>query len=211
MKIFGYWRSSCSYRVRIAFALKGVSFENRPVHLLKGDQKDPEFLEKNPMGQVPTLVLDDGRILAQSMAILDYLDVRFPEPPLYPREPFERARVLQLAEIVNAGIQPLQNSYVLLRLSDAGVDSGTFARDMLERGLGALERELVHTAGRYAFGDRVTAADVLLVPQMYNARRFDLDMSGFPTAVRVDDEARKLPAFFAARPEVQPDAPPDGP
>lgn len=205
MKLYGYWRSSCSYRVRIALGLKGIPFENHPVHLRKGEQVAESFLEKNPMGQVPALVLDDGRILAQSMAIFDYLEARYPRPRLFPADPYARARVVQLCEIVNAGIQPLQNHSVLRRLSELGVDAKAFAREMIESGLVRLEREVAGTAGRYAYADDVTAVDALIVPQMYNARRFAADLSKCPTLVRVDEAAGELAAFRGAHPDAQPD------
>lgn len=205
MKLYGYWRSSCSYRVRIALALKRVPYENLPVHLRNGGQNDEEYLKKNPLGQVPTLILDDERTLTQSMAILEYLDLKFPDPRLFPREPYRRARVIQLCEMVNAGIQPLQNLRLLTRLDELGVDARTFAREEIGRGLRALEQELRLTAGRFAFGDEVTAADALLVPQMYNARRFGVDLSELPTAVQVDGAASALEAFEAAHPDIQPD------
>lgn len=205
MKLYGYWRSSCSYRVRLALALKGVAYDHEAVHLRMGEQRSPAYLDRNPMGQVPSLVLDDGRVLAQSMAILDYLEARFPDPRLFPAAPFMRARVIQLCEIVNAGIQPTQNFHLLRRLSELGVESAPFAREMIARGLCALEREVVHTAGKYAFGDSVTAVDVLIVPQMYNARRFGVDLSECPTLVRVDEAANRLAAFEVAHPDAQPD------
>jgi len=162
---------------------------------------------------VPVLVVDDAggarRVIAQSMAILGYLEDRFPTPPLLPAEPWLRARARQLAEMVNAGIQPFQNLSLLKRLGERGVadPQADIARHFNTRGLGALEALAGETAGRFLIGDAPTIADVYLVPQLYGGRRFGVDVAAFPTLLRVETACAALPAFAAARPEVQPDAP----
>ncbi|MFO7177197.1 MAG: maleylacetoacetate isomerase [Pseudomonadota bacterium] len=210
MKLYGYYRSSCSYRVRIALNLKGIEVEHVPVHLVRGggEQFAPEFVTKNPMAQVPLLELDSGEVLAQSVAIVEYLEETVPTPALLPRDPYQRARVRALVEMVNSGIQPLQNSLVLKELTKRNVDSTDWARLFVRRGLEALEHTAAGTAGRYLVGDALTLADVYLVPQLYNARRFGVDLAPFPTLLRVEAACLSLPAFDRARPERQPDAEP---
>jgi maleylpyruvate isomerase len=212
VKLFGYWRSSSAYRVRIALAYKGLNYENVPVHLVRGggEQHLPEFAGKNPMQQVPLLELDDpdGPFrLSQSMAIIEYLDERFPEPPLLPADPKLRARARELAELVNAGIQPLQNLSVLAEVA-ASMDGKAFAKTFNERGLAALETLAATSAGKFLVGDDVSIADVFLVPQLYAARRFRVELEPFPTLLRVEKELVHFPAFRAAHPDRQPDAEP---
>ena len=207
MKLYGFWRSTCTWRVRIALELKGIEHEYQPVHLLKGEQHQDGYARKNPMRQVPLLELDDGTPLAQSMAILDYLDEVYPEPPLLPPEPLLRARARKLAEIVASGIQPLQNTstqkYVREQLHG---DAKEWVRHFVASGLAALETETAAGAGVYSVGDQLTIADVCLVPELYFARRFGLDLSQYPTLVRIDAACAALPAFGKAHAEAQPDA-----
>jgi len=215
MKLYGYWRSSSAWRVRIALALKGVAYENVPVHLVRdgGEQYRPEHRARNPMSQVPVLEWEERgtvRQLAQSMAIIEYLDETHPEPPLLPRDPFARAQARMLAEHVNSGIQPLQNATVLKHareLLGEGADA-KWASTWISRGLEGLEGAAKPLAGRYTFGDTVSLPDLYVVPQMYNARRFKLDLARFPTLVRIDAALCEHPAFVAAHPNSQPDAPP---
>jgi maleylpyruvate isomerase len=211
MKLWSYWRSSCAYRVRIALGLKQLPFEYAAVHLLRagGQQHEPGFGAVNPQRQVPVLELEDGGQtlrLVQSMAIIEYLDERFPEPPLLPSMAAERAHVRALAELVNSGIQPLQNTSTFAELKKHGVAHEPWARSFIERGLHALEQLAAAKAGAFLFGDRVSLADVYLVPQLYNARRFGLSLTAFPTLTRAEGSAQALPAFAAAVPEAQPDA-----
>jgi maleylpyruvate isomerase len=212
MKLYGYWRSSCSYRVRIALHHKGIPFENVPVHLVKegGEQFGRDYRAKNPMAQVPTLEVEEGgavRRLGQSLAILEWLEERFPSVPLLPRDGFSRARARQLAETVNSGIQPFQNLSVLrLVKSELGGDDQAFARRFIEQGLGAFQALAEETAGEYCVGDAPTVADVCLVPQMYGARRFGVDVSAFPRLVRIEERCLGLPGFQAAHPDKQIDA-----
>ncbi len=210
--LYSYWRSSCSYRVRIALNLKGLDYEYRGVHLLRdgGEQRAQEYRALNPMAQVPYLV-HDGFGLAQSMAILQYLDGLGGESRLFPSDPREQARVVQLCEIVNAGIQPLQNLRVLQELETAhgadGAGKADWSRLWMSRGFAALERELAPRAGCFAMGDAASAVDVFLVPQIYNANRFDMDMSAYPTLARINEACLGLAAFADAEPSRQPDAP----
>ncbi|HEY6475565.1 MAG TPA: maleylacetoacetate isomerase [Polyangia bacterium] len=215
MIFYDYWRSSSAWRVRIALNVKQISVDRRAVNLVReggGAQHDAEFRMVNPFSEVPVLVVEDAggapRAIAQSMAILAYLEERFPSPPLLPAEPWLRARARQLAEMVNAGIQPYQNMALQQRLRATGVtDPGELARHSNARGLGALEALAGETAGRFLIGDAPTIADVYLVPQLYAGRRFGVDLAPFPTLLRVEAACAVLPAFAAARPEAQSDAP----
>ncbi|HVV50086.1 MAG TPA: maleylacetoacetate isomerase [Polyangia bacterium] len=218
MIFYDYWRSSSAWRVRIALALKQAPVERRAVNLSPaggGEQHTPAFHALNAFEEVPVLVLDDAggarRTLAQSMAILEYLEARFPSPPLFPADPWLRARARQLAEMVNAGIQPFQNLSLQKRLADHGVaDPAAIARHFNARGLAALEGLAGETAGRFLVGDAPTVADVYLVPQLHGGRRFGVDVARFPTLLRIEAACAALPAFAGARPEAQPDAPPGG-
>ena len=210
-RLYGYWRSSCSWRVRIALEMKGLEWTYEPVHLVKdgGEQHLESYRARNPLRQVPTLEVEhhgQTRRLTQSLAICRYLDSRFPEPPLVPADPWLGARAWQLAEIVNSGIQPLQNLDVLTRIKVTNIEPGRWARDFIEKGLTALERETAEVAGAHSVGDAPSIADVCLVPQLYNARRFGLDLDAFPTLVRVEKACLSLPAFTKTHPDLQPDA-----
>jgi maleylpyruvate isomerase len=211
---YDYWRSSSAWRVRIALNFKQIPVERRVVNLSRaggGAQHDVEYRALNPFSEVPVLVVEDAggepRVIAQSMAIIDYLEERHPSPPLLPAEPWLRARARQLAEMVNAGIQPFQNLGLLQHLRTIGVADGDFARHFNARGLAALETLAGETTGRFLIGDAPTLADVYLVPQLYGGRRFGVDVAAFPTLLRVEAACAALPAFAAARPEAQPDAP----
>jgi maleylpyruvate isomerase len=207
MKLYSYWRSSASWRVRIGLGMKGLEYEYVPVNLVRegGEQHKPDYHALNPMEQVPTLELDDGRLLAQSLAILEYLDETHPEPALMPRDPYLRARVRQLAELVNAGIQPLQNTGPQQRLKALGVDEVAWSRHFIAQGLLAMAATAEATAGRFLVGDAPTLADVCLVPQLYNARRFGVDLSLIPLLGRIEAACLELEAFQLAQPDRQPD------
>jgi len=216
LTLFGYWRSSSSYRVRIALELKAVPYTYEAVHLLEGggQQFAEDYRAKNPLAQVPTLLVSDGGdpfVIAQSVAILEFLEETFPSPPLLPENPRDRARVRQLVEVINSGIQPIANLSVLKYLSRAmgqGEDvRNAWVNHWISIGFSGVEALLAETAGRFTFGDDVTLADCLLVPQVYNAQRFAVDLTPFPTLRRVSSAAEALPAFQRARPEVQADAP----
>ena len=189
MIFYDYWRSSSGWRVRIALNLKGISVERRAVNLVAGDgggaARARIFARSSPLAQVPVLVIDEPpgppRTLAQSMAILEYLDERFAAPPLLPAEPWLRARARQLAEMVNAGIQPMQNLALQQRLRDVGLaEPREIARQYIARGLGAIEAIAGETAGRCLVGDAPTTADLYLIPQLYAGRRYDVEARSVP-------------------------------
>jgi maleylacetoacetate isomerase/maleylpyruvate isomerase len=211
MRLYTYYRSSAAYRVRIALALKGLDYDSIPVHLVKdgGQQKQPAYLAINPQGLVPALATDDGALLTQSLAIIEYLDETHPAPPLLPPDALGRARVRAMAQAVACDIHPLNNSGVIGWLRrEQGLDDAAVTRWMhhwMGRGFTALER-LVGQGGRFCHGDSPTLADIFLVPQMYNARRFGLDLTPFPHLTAIDAACRVLPAFQHAAPENQPDA-----
>ncbi|XP_066280112.1 uncharacterized protein [Branchiostoma lanceolatum] len=204
--LYSYFRSSCAWRVRIALNLKGIEYDQAAVHLMKdgGQQNSEEYKQKNPMAQVPTLMID-GNKLTQSMAIMEYLEETRPDPPLLPKDPAARAKVRMIAETVNAGIQPIQNLSVLQKVGDERkMEWGHY---WIDRGFTALETALSETAGKYCVGDQVTMADLCLVPQLYNATRFKVDLSKFPTITRVCGNLAELEAFKAADYSRQPDTP----
>jgi maleylpyruvate isomerase len=207
--LYGYWRSTAAYRVRIAANLKGVTYESVFVHLRKGEQRSAEHLKLNPAGLVPSWQEDDF-VLNQSLAILEYLDETHPEPPLLPKDAKLRALAREIALTAAADIHPIGNLRVLAKLgADFGADEAqraTWNRHWIGIGFAAIEARLKSVAGKYCVGDQITLADLCLIPQVYNARRFALDLKPFPTIVRIDGEARKLSAFEAAAPENQPDA-----
>jgi maleylacetoacetate isomerase len=203
--LYDYFRSSTSYRVRIALALKGVDYDRVAVNLLEGEQKAQAYRARNPQGLVPTLEID-GRILVQSLAIIDYLEATRPEPLLLPAGPADAAHVRALALAVACDIHPVNNLRVLKYLSGP-LGQPQQARDAWYRhwvaeGLAALEAMAAPRAGRFLFGDAVTLADVCLVPQIYNARRFEIPLDECPTLVAADAEANRLEAFAAAHPDA---------
>lgn len=214
IKLYGYWRSSASYRVRITLNLKQLEYETIPVHLAKdgGEQHKSEYHALNPAQLVPTLVDDDDDIiLNQSMAIIEYLDERYPAHcSLMSRHIMDRARIRSLAQDIACDIQPLANLRVLNYLSDnlaaTDEDKGLWARHWIEKGFEGIEKRIQNTAGEYCFGFDLSMADVCLVPQVYNARRFGVDMQPFPVISRITEHCNKLGAFIDAMPENQPDA-----
>jgi maleylpyruvate isomerase len=213
LRLYAYWRSSSSWRVRIGLGLKGLAHEIVPVNLLAGEQFGEAHLARNPTAQVPVLEVEDGgetHRLVQSIAILEWLEERFPSPPLLPADPWGRARVRALAEHVNSGIQPHQNATVLRRIGEL-VPGGAkaWAAHWNATGLRALEAAVKDGgAGRFCHGDAPGLADAYLVPQLFSARRFEVDVSQFPTLLRIEEACAALPAFRSAHPDVQPDAPP---
>lgn len=214
MKLYSYWRSSASWRVRIVLALKKLSYEYVPISIRAGadEQHAPEYGAINPLRQVPVLEwLSDGETcrLTQSVAIIEYLEETHPSPPLLPHDPLERARVRELVEIVASGIQPLQNTGTLQHIRQLGGDEAVAKRahDVNFTGLVAIERHVEAHGGRHAVGNTLSLADVFLVPQLYNATRYGVDLSKFPLAADVAARASELPAFVAAHPTRQPDAP----
>jgi maleylacetoacetate isomerase len=201
--LYDYWRSSASYRVRIALNLKGAAYERFPIDLLDSAQKRADYRARNPQGFVPMLEVD-GRPIIQSLAILSWLEATLPDPPLLPGDPDARAHVLALALIVACDVHPLNNLRVLKRLKALGVDEEArddWYRHWVAEGFTALEALAAPRAGRHLFGDGVTWADICLVPQIYNARRFEVPLDGYPTLVGADAEATRLEAFAAAHPD----------
>ncbi|XP_053330961.1 maleylacetoacetate isomerase isoform X1 [Spea bombifrons] len=205
--LFGYFRSSCSWRVRIALALKGIEYDQHPINLIKdgGIQHTEEFLRVNPMQQVPALRID-GVTLSQSLAIIEYLEETRPKPSLFPPDPRSRAQVRMISDHIVSGIQPLQNLYVLEKIGDTKLE---WAQHFITRGFQALERMLQETAGRYCVGDQVTMADLCLVPQVANAERFKVDLDPYPTIGRINQSLLQLEAFQVSHPACQPDTPPE--
>jgi maleylacetoacetate isomerase len=214
MKLIGYFRSSAAFRVRIALNLKGIAVEHASRHLRKGEQSLPDYVAVNPQKLVPTLVLDDGQVLTQSLAILEYLEETHPEPPLLPKDPVSRAHARALALIVSADIHPIQNLRVMGYLRDKfeQTEESAFAwsRHWIETGFDAYEATIAddRRTGAFSLGGQPTVADLCLVPQVFNAGRFKVEMKRYPTIQRIFDTCMKHPAFDLAQPAKQPDAEP---
>lgn len=210
--LYSYFRSSTAYRTRIALNLKGVQYTQKAVHLLEGggQQHKPEYLALNPAGEVPTLV-HNGKVLSQSFAIIEYLDEIIPANPLFPKNAFDRAKVRQICENINCGIHPLTNLKVMQFLNaEMGVPNTLnekWQQHWIQKGLYALEQIIKNTAGTYAFGGEVTCADIFIVPQIFSAQRFGVQLTDYPTLNRVNENCLKLDAFIKAHPMSQPDTP----
>ena len=210
MKLYSYWRSSTSYRLRAALNLKGMTYETVPVDLVAGEQRAPEYLALNSIGGVPSLVLDDGTVLTQSLAIIDYLDQVQPDPALLPADPIQRAQQIAAAMIVATDIHPVNNLKVIGQLKARFGASAEEAQDwmchwMIE-GFAALESQLDATTS-FAFGKAPGLADICLIAQVYNARRWGVDLNDYPRILRVEAACLANPAIAAAHPDLQPDAP----
>ncbi|CAL1575274.1 unnamed protein product [Knipowitschia caucasica] len=205
--LHGYFRSSCSWRVRIAFALKGLEYEQVPVNLIKdgGQQHSQHYQELNPMQQVPAVEID-GMIISQSLAIIQYMDETRPGPRLLPADPKKRAHVRMISDVIASGIQPLQNLSVLQKI---GAEKVQWAQHFINRGFEALEPILKETAGKYCVGDEISMADICLVPQVYNAERFKVDVELYPTIKRLNETLIEIEAFRTSHPSCQPDTPED--
>jgi len=213
MKLYGFFRSSASYRVRIALNLKGVPYEQLPIHLRRGggEQFGASYKAINPQALVPALE-DGGRVLIQSLAIMEYLNERFPQPPLLPEDAADRALVRSMALIIACEIHPIQNLRVLVHLKSnlkqSDDEVNRWAQHWINLGLSALEQMVVAQPkrGHFCFGAFPTFADICLVPQLANARRFNCELGSFPNLLKIDQHCTALPAFADAAPEKQPDA-----
>jgi len=206
--LYGYFRSTAAYRVRIALNLKGLSADHRFVHLRKGEQTQPPYRSINPSGLVPYWI-EDGFELAQSIAIIEYLDETHPRPPLLPADAKGRAIGREIALVVASDIHPIGNLRVLNRLIDMGVDEAAraaWSKHWIEAGFETIEARLAHLPGPFALGDTPTMADICIVPQVFNARRFGVDLAPYKRIAALDAAAAKLDAFAAAEPGRQPDA-----
>ncbi len=212
MKLYGYYRSSASYRIRIVLNAKGIYWEYVAVRLDKGEQHEPGHADRNPMKLVP--VLDIGNaLLSQSLAIADYLESQHPEPPLLPGDPVERAQVREMQQIISSEIQPLANQRVLkhlgvsLNMHDNGIRE--WCQTWIAAGFDAFEKRAAERSadGRFSFGDKLTLADAWLMPQLYNAERFGLDLDPYPTIRSITNHCATIEAVAAAHPAKQPDAP----
>lgn len=209
MKLHGYFRSSASYRVRIALNMKGLTPEHLPHHLRKGEQCAPAYLAINPQGLVPTLESDAGAILTQSLAIIEWLDETNPNPPLLPKDPLRRAKVRAFAQVIACDTHPVQNLKVLARLRKLGLPEEQvteWAAWANREGLAACETLIADEAGPFCFGDTPTLADLCLVPQLANARRFGVDVSAYPRLLKAEAATKQVEAFADAAPDRQPDA-----
>ena len=209
MKLYTYFRSSAAFRVRIALNVKDLRYESLFVHLAKGEHRRPEYAKVNPQGLLPTLELDDGIRLNQSLAIIEYLEDKYPRPPLLPSDAVGKARVRGLAALVACEIHPLNNLRVLQHLKRSLGQSeeqvNAWYRHWIADGLAKLEAQLDPKA-KFAYGDTPTMADCCLVPQIFNAKRYDCDLAPYPTTMRVFEQCMRLEAFDRAQPAKQPDA-----
>ncbi|KAM3870869.1 maleylacetoacetate isomerase isoform 2-T2 [Diretmus argenteus] len=205
--LHGYFRSSCSWRVRIAFALKGIEYDQVPVNLIKdgGQQLTDQYKALNPMQQVPAVEID-GITLSQSLAVIQYVEETRPGPKLLPTDPKKRAQVRMICDLIVSGIQPLQNLYVIQKI---GAEKVQWAQHFIDRGFQALEPILKETAGAYCVGDEISMADICLVPQVYNAERFKVDVGQYPTIKRLNQALLEIEAFKVSHPCCQPDTPAD--
>lgn len=214
MKLYTFFRGSSPFRVRIALNLKGLAYESAFVHLAKGEQRKPEYTAVNPQSLVPALVLDDGHVLTQSLAIMEYLDETHPQPPLLPPDPNGRARVRALSLLVACEIHPLNNARTLSHLrrgmGQTEEQVNAWYRHWVVDGLAKFEASLVRFpgTGKFCHGDAPTMADCCLVPQVFNAKRYQCGIAAYPTVVRVFEECMQLDAFDRAQPAKQPDAEP---
>jgi len=209
MRLHGYFRSSAAWRVRIALGLKGLSAEHIAHHLRRGEQRAPDYLRINPQGLVPALVIDDGTVLTQSLAIIEWLDETHPTPKLLPGDALTRARIRAFAHAIACDIHPVQNLKVLARLRALGqpdAEVTAWARWVIDDGLAACQHLLADVPGPFCFGDAPTLADLCLVPQLANARRFGCSLSALGRLSAAEAACAALPAFAAATPDQQPDA-----
>jgi maleylacetoacetate isomerase len=206
MTLYHYWRSSCSWRVRWALQVKNISYQSQPIDLRIGEQYQRAYLQKNPQGTVPCLEVN-GRYLADSLAIIEWLEEQQPQPGLLPTDPWTRAKVREFCGLINS-IQAVQNLKVLQKFSANPAQKQLWAHHFIEQGLRSVEQRLIQHAGTYCFGGQLSAADLFLIPQVYNARRFGVNMHQFPHAARIDQHCRQLHSCEQAAPHNQPGAQP---
>ncbi|MBC7658386.1 MAG: maleylacetoacetate isomerase [Chitinophagaceae bacterium] len=205
LELFHYWRSSCSWRVRWALALKGLPYKSTPINLLKKEQSDLSFLKINPSGQVPALSVN-GKILSESIAILEWLEETFPISPLLPKDPWLRAEIRSYCAMIASGIQPVTNLRITGYYSNDPEKKAEWARHFMDEGFIPVETMLRKNAGTWSFGETFSMADLFLVPQVYNAHRFAVDMSRFPLAQAIYERSLKTAACDQAAPHNQPGA-----
>lgn len=212
MTLYGYWRSSASYRVRIALHYKNISYQLHPVHLLEqgGEHHQKKYIAKNPQGLVPTLELEDGFCISQSLAIISFLEDSFQAHSLFPKHTKDKALVLSMAQWLVSEVQPLQNLRTLKFLgsfdevTEKNVD--VWRTHWISEGLRVLENMVCDHGGDYCFGNQVTLADVCLIPQLYSAKHYGVDLQGYPKIYQIEKNCQQLKAFCRALPELQPDA-----
>jgi len=211
LKLFGYWRSSATYRVRIALALKSLDYQYEPINLLKGEQQSADYLKKNPSGLVPTLITDDGRSIVQSLAIMEYLEETFSQTPILPKDPVLRAKARAIAATLACEAQPFMNLRIQKFLKgERGFDDAAI-QDWLDRwpgsAMAAVETMIADNDGAFCVGDEPTIADCCLIPQVFGAMRFGVDMTALKQIKMIYDHCQTLPTFRTAHPQNQPDAP----
>ncbi|MCB0414082.1 MAG: maleylacetoacetate isomerase [Bdellovibrionales bacterium] len=211
LKLYSYWRSSCSYRVRIALYFKGIDFIYMPIHLVKdgGQQHHANYLKINPSKTVPTLMHGEV-VINQSMSIFHFLDEMWPEPHLFPLDHYEKAQIMDICEVINSGIQPIQNLGVnqelTQRFNATQEDIASWNKEFITRGFNSIEYRLKDCSKDFCFGNTVTAADMFLIPQVYNALRFEVDMKSYPNIYRINENCLQRSEFIKASPDQQPDA-----
>lgn len=208
--LYNYFRSSTSYRVRLALHMKGLNFEYKPINLLKGEQHSSEYRKINPLGGVPTLV-HEGKVIPESFAIMEYLDEVLPSPGLFPKDPYLKARIRQVCEVINSFMHPMGNLKTLQYMEKhhgySQEQKEQWVQYWATQGLETLEATLKEFSGIYSFGDQVTMADLFLIPQLLTCLRFKIDISKYPTLVKINDNCQKLEAFQRAHPFKQIDTP----
>ncbi|WII72110.1 maleylacetoacetate isomerase [Bdellovibrio sp. 22V] len=208
--LYNYFRSSTSYRVRLAMHVKGLAFEYKPINLLKSEQRSPEYLKINPLGGVPTLI-HNGKAIPESFAIMEYLDEVAPEPALLPKDAYLKARIRQVCEVINSFMHPMCNlktlKYLETKHGYTQEQKEEWAQHWLPQGLETLETTLQEFSGKYSFGDTITMADLFLIPQMVTCQRFKVDTSKYPTLTKIFENCQKLESFQKAHPFKQIDTP----
>ena len=203
--LYSFWRSSASWRVRIILSIKGLNYSYIPINLLKQDNITKNYLSINPLGQLPTLVKDNYS-LTQSLAIANYLEAKYPNPPITPKDPELLGKMWEICEIINSSIQPLQNIYVLEKIESLGGNKKEWAQMAIINGFNSIEKILEKTSETYSIGKSITLADACLVPQVGNAKRFEVDLFPYPNIKRISDTLSSIESFKKAHPDSQPDA-----